>query len=837
MFFRFNLDFIGVKLWKIATLLLLCIFPFSSSWSNNALKLDTLRLVHKSNTSLNITIDLEKIPSKINYFSIHNPSRLVVDLNSITRSGGIRGVSFLNTPIQKIRTGIHNNSNLRIVIDLDQPAKGKAYINTKNRHNYLIIELWDYKTKALNPFKQDHIPSKLDHPISSPTPTRKHVEPIQNADSELNSEEIIKAYQKADAAVRMKRFKEAFKILTSLAKQGETEAQYRLASFYRNGQGVDNDDKKAYFWIKEAARRDHAKAQYNLGIIYLSGRGVAQNPHLARKWLERAAEQGYKLASKKLELIDTPPQISETEDTDQQLRNIIARNELNGLEKLLRTIKDINTTDKYGSTLLIDAVRQNKPEVVQILLKHNANPNLADEFGDTAIHIATREKKINIINSLLLSRVDINTTDKHGNTPLIISVDKGALDIAKLFIHSGANLTIKNKKGWDALRYARNHNHVEIIDLLEQSGIKDKTITTLSTTKTAKKDIPTGSENGLKNATQKGLYADIPAIVQAAWRGQQSLVQSLLTSDIDINAQDSSGYSALHRAAEEGHVPIINLLIKSGARTDLADNKGNTPLMLAATKAKKEIPISLLTSSKNIDAKNKQGNNALILALKRNNTELVEQLLLFGAEPNVSNSEEKTALVIALSNRNKEATHLLLDAGAQINVKNNFGRTPLWIASAQGETDIVELLVRNRALPTPDNNGDTPLMAAIKNRHIKTARFLLGIHKSIINKKNNSGDNALMLAAASGSQTLVLDILEIGSPLDEQNIVGDTALIIAVRQGYLTIVKQLLSAGANASLRNNHKEWARKIAQDRKRPDIVELIENQDGGWKLFSVF
>jgi TPR repeat protein len=96
----------------------------------------------------------------------------------------------------------------------------------------------------------------------------------------------------ADAALRMGAFDRAANLLEQQAKAGDAEAQYKLASLYRLGRGVPQDEAAAFRWMKSAAERGHAEAQLNLAKMYLAGRGVATNVAEARAWLARAAANG-----------------------------------------------------------------------------------------------------------------------------------------------------------------------------------------------------------------------------------------------------------------------------------------------------------------------------------------------------------------------------------------------------------------------------------------------------------------------------------------------------------------------------------------------------------------
>jgi len=72
---------------------------------------------------------------------------------------------------------------------------------------------------------------------------------------------------------------------------------------------------------------------------------------------------------------------------------------------LIQKGADINRQDEEdGSTLLMWAVENNKPEMVSFLLNNNANTNLEDNFGETALDIAKRYGYTTII-SLLESAI------------------------------------------------------------------------------------------------------------------------------------------------------------------------------------------------------------------------------------------------------------------------------------------------------------------------------------------------------------------------------------------------------------------------------------------------
>jgi len=64
----------------------------------------------------------------------------------------------------------------------------------------------------------------------------------------------------------------AFEYLTKAAELGDVDAHYRLSLLYRDGEGVENDEKKELYHLEEAAIAGHLEARHNLGC-YEGGRG------------------------------------------------------------------------------------------------------------------------------------------------------------------------------------------------------------------------------------------------------------------------------------------------------------------------------------------------------------------------------------------------------------------------------------------------------------------------------------------------------------------------------------------------------------------------------------
>ena len=71
---------------------------------------------------------------------------------------------------------------------------------------------------------------------------------------------------------------------------------------YREGNGVEQNDAKAFELFSKAAEQGNSRAEYWMGIVYMNGYGVEQDIPLGTEWLKKAAEKG--LPEAKQELAD-----------------------------------------------------------------------------------------------------------------------------------------------------------------------------------------------------------------------------------------------------------------------------------------------------------------------------------------------------------------------------------------------------------------------------------------------------------------------------------------------------------------------------------------------------
>jgi uncharacterized protein len=105
---------------------------------------------------------------------------------------------------------------------------------------------------------------------------------------------------------------------------------------------------------------------------------------------------------------------------------------LNVIKELIKAGADVNYTDEWGNTALIEVIecslyteaqKKNRVEVIQALLKAKVNINHANNTGDTALIRAIQKHDFDAVQILLkISGIDLNHANNKGNTALIVAL-------------------------------------------------------------------------------------------------------------------------------------------------------------------------------------------------------------------------------------------------------------------------------------------------------------------------------------------------------------------------------------------------------------------------------
>lgn len=142
----------------------------------------------------------------------------------------------------------------------------------------------------------------------------------------------------------------------------------------------------------------------------------------------------------------------------------------------------------------------------------------------------------------------------------------------------------------------------------------------------------------------------ITALTEAVYKGYPPIVENLLTHGANINQADKDNWPALMYAIQQNYYPIVKLLIKKGADINHSSNTGLTPLQYAAKEGNTTISGLLIEKGALLDKADNTGMTPLMNAVMGGHAKIVDMLLAKGADTNLVSKDNKTAKDMAVEN-------------------------------------------------------------------------------------------------------------------------------------------------------------------------------------------
>lgn len=172
------------------------------------------------------------------------------------------------------------------------------------------------------------------------------------------------------------------------------------------------------------------------------------------------------------------------------------------------------------------------------------DPNIRLDDGRTALMLAAKLSSREVVKKLLIAGAEINDRNLNGGTALMYSAIRGDPETLMLLLENGAEVNVGAKFGWTALMVAAAKGHAEITSIL----------------------LDHGAEVNIRD-----IYHWTP-LMRASFSGHEQAVAVLLSdAEIDVNAQDDNGATAMHHAATNGYAGIVELLLEHNASSSIRD--------------------------------------------------------------------------------------------------------------------------------------------------------------------------------------------------------------------------------------------------------------------------
>lgn len=312
-----------------------------------------------------------------------------------------------------------------------------------------------------------------------------------------------------------------------------------------------------------------------------------------------------------------------------------------GSEKITRLFLEqgisAHPKDNRGRTPLFQAVRSGRLDLVQLLFDWDLGVDCQDIDLQVLITLAVDNGREAIVQFLLDRGADPNQCENLDVTPLMIASMSNQVSVLQVLLKWGVELERK-WQGQTALSYAAAcPNTEEVIQLLLEAGA----------------DVNTEDDDGQSvfyHAASDGRYTNLTALFTstkirnihqpnrhghtplhvAAMHGHLRSVSILLKSDgVQLEARSHAGRTALNDAAACRNTEVMQLLLESGADVNAEDNYGRNAIFRAASADRYANLTALFASTKirNIHQPDRYGRTPLHAAATGGHLQSVLTLL------------------------------------------------------------------------------------------------------------------------------------------------------------------------------------------------------------------
>lgn len=514
--------------------------------------------------------------------------------------------------------------------------------------------------------------------------------------------------------------------------------------------------------------------------------------------------------------------------TSDSLLHLVAREGLEDAGLFLCSYSNnINHVNKKGESCLHIACERGLSRLVTKLLECGANPNLQTYAPDdimspdsppyrrTPLHVAISCKKDGAVKSILeykgtiedgkdLSVPNLNLKDSRGDSPLCLALTSGMQHLVADLIQGGADVNIKNGEGLTLLHQAilKGDSETAIFLLNQGANIDAQTVDGLT-------------------PLQLGIKCQLPSVVEALCR-----------RGVDMSSSDANNNCPLWVALESGQEDIASILVRHGVDTDCwsegPEGCFQTLLHRAIDENNESVARFLIQSGCDLDSPRRPGPGGrggeeardeqapLHLCCQWGLETAVQTLVEHGANVNAKDAEGKTPLHVAIQNQHPAIISLLLcHPRLDLSARDKARLTPFATALTCRNNKAAQAILDK--LPTAaeqfDNKGRNFLHMAIQKDDVESVLFLLSIKVDVNSRVQDSNQTPpLHLAAATGNEMLVRNLLLAGARPNDRDVHRRTALHVASEAGHASVVSALLENGADYDAVDDENENALHIA-------------------------
>jgi len=282
------------------------------------------------------------------------------------------------------------------------------------------------------------------------------------------------------------------------------------------------------------------------------------------------------------------------------------------------------------------------------------------------------------------------------------------------------------------------------------------------------------------------------ALMHAILNDEKECFDALLKrKDVEVNAVDRAGNSALHFAASIGNEAMCRDLLGKAVNVDAKNKSRKTPYDLATIDKRfvcAEMIQNAVSTSREVNKAARNGDGQKLRALLKKGANV--NTIYNNATPLMNSIHDQYKPIYF---DGKECFDIILEnKDVEVDVVDEDGNTALHFASEKGnEAMCRDLLEKGANVNAHDTHGETPLMKSI---YMNTKKCF-----DVILKQK-------------------------GVDVDAVDEDGNTALHSAAKEGNKVMCRNLLENGANFNAKNNERQTAHKSATLKERSECAKMI-------------
>lgn len=370
---------------------------------------------------------------------------------------------------------------------------------------------------------------------------------------------------------------------------------------------------------------------------------------------------------------------------------------------------DINCRDKFGGSPILDAANNEHLATVKWLRANGATTHNTPQVKMMMFQ-ACFKGDVKKLRLLLATGIDVDSTDYDLRTGLMVAAGCGHVTTVRLLLAKGANQALRDRWGNTALDATTGSEMEEVRDMLKDlSGVggneregDEETAPLLAFSPNLTAPLLPSNPNLLvinppTNKEEKKKYtANCREICTAAAGGRLEEMKRLVAKGGRVLADQAhlDGRTPLILAAANGHLDIIKyLVVMKEVNTNARDRWGVTALQEALNNKHAEI-VTVLKAHGAVVIQQEVGYKLCYMAHK-GDIDGLNTAADQGVDLNIADYDARTALHLAASEGQLAIVHWLLLRGAAVHNTDKFGYTALDDARRYGHSAIVELLEKS----------------------------------------------------------------------------------------------------------------------------------------------